>query len=82
MSLTSSLTAQSAILRANQAEMAAIRANQAQQDLADSGKDFNSIARKENQIEADKIKAQTNAKISKTQLKSAKKKDSKLNIIA
>ena len=82
MSLTSSLAAQSAILRANQAEMAAIRANQAQQDLIGSGRDLSSIARKENQIEANKIKAQTNAKIAKAQLKSAKKKGSKLNVIA
>jgi len=82
MSLTTSLATQSMILRANQAEMAAIRANQAQQDLIGSNGDFNSIARKEAQIEQEKLRAQTNARVAKAQKEALKSKRRKLDVVA
>lgn len=77
MSIAASLAAQSAIMRANQAEMAAIRASQAQQSLIGSGGDFNSIARKESHLEAEKIKAETQAKVSRGSSKSSERKKQK-----
>lgn len=77
MSIAASLAAQSAIMRANQAEMAAIRASQAQQSLIGSGGDFNSIARKESHLEAEKIKAETQAKVSRASSKSSERKKQK-----
>ena len=84
MSIAASLAAQSAIMRANQAEMAAIRASQAQQSLIGSGGDFNSIARKESHLEAEKIKAETRAKVSRAQAKALKEKSkrNKLDVMA
>lgn len=84
MSIAASLAAQSAIMRANQAEMAAIRACQAQQSLINSGGDFNSIARKESHLEAEKIKAETQAKVSRAQAKALKEKSkrNKLDVMA
>lgn len=84
MSIAASLAAQSAIMRANQAEMASIRASQAQQSLIDSGGDFNSIARKEAQIEAEKLRAETQAKVSRAQAKALKDKSkrNKLDVMA
>ncbi len=85
MSLTSSLATQSAIMRANQAEAAIIRSNQAQQDLIGRGGSYNSISRRESQIETERIKAQTQARASRAELKALKKKKSsrnKLDVLA
>lgn len=78
MSIAASLAAQSAIIRANSAEMAAIRASQAQQSLIGRGGDFNSIARKDAQLELEKERASTQAKIARAQ-KNALKNRSKKN---
>lgn len=78
MSIAASLAAQSAIINANNAEMAAIRASQAQQSLIGRGGDFNSIARKDAQLELEKERASTQAKIARAQ-KNALKNRAKKN---
>ena len=79
MSMTTSLAIQSAIMRANNAEMAAIRESQAEQDLLNHAKpgDFDSIARKEAHLDAQRLRAETKAKAAKAELEALEKKESK-----
>lgn len=80
MSIAASLATQSAIIRANNAEMAPIRASEAQQSLVGRGGDFNSIARRDAQLEMAKEKASTQAKIARTQRDSLKNKNKRNKI--
>ncbi len=81
--VTNSLARQSAIANLNNAQAAIIRGNEAQQGLLNSSMSPDSIAKKENQIETDRIKAETQAKVAKAQKDALDKdKNRKLNLMA
>ena len=80
-SITQSLATQSAIMRANSAEMDVIRANQAQQSLIGSKGNIEDIARKETQLQLAKEQAALKAKIARAE-KEALKNKNKLHYFA
>lgn len=77
--ITASLARQSAIARANQAEMDAIRASQAQQSLIGKSGNLADISRKETQLQIKKEQAELKAKVAKAEAEALKKKKSKRN---
>ncbi len=81
MSITASLARQSAIMRANNAEMAAIRASQAQQNLIGQRGNLDSISRKETQLQLEKERVAVKAKAAKAEAEALKKRKSKRNKI-
>ncbi len=80
MSIAASLAAQSAIYRANNAELEAIKASNAQQSLIGARGNLDSIARKEAMLDAKKEQAQIQAKIAHARKKALE--GGKLNYFA
>ncbi len=89
MSIAASLAAQSAISRINNADMAIIRSSQAESDLLNSGNtDFNAVARKEAQLQSERLRAETQERAARAELRAIKRREekeskkNKLNLLA
>lgn len=80
MSIAASMASMSAITDINNAQMAAIRTSQAQQSLIGKSGNLDEIARKEAQLEQQKLQAEIKAKAAqaaKAKADELKKKDTK-----
>ena len=89
MSIAAWLAAQSAIPRINNADMAIIRSSQAESDLLNSGNtDFNAVARKEAQLQSERLRAETQERAARAELRAIKRREekerkkNKLNLLA